>query len=133
MKFLRHLLTDVALVAAAIAVAVLLLMAGLYLAHYPAHRVLGIWFTGALGTRTDVLISLNYACPLILTGLAAGVAFRSGVFNIGAEGQSILGAIFTTTLATRLWPGLPAAAAVPLALIAAGIGGAAWALIAGTL
>jgi len=133
MKFFRRLLTDLTLVAAAIAVAVLLLMAALYLAHYPAHRILGTWLNGALGTRTDVLISLNYACPLILTGLAAGVAFRSGVFNIGAEGQSILGAIFTTALATRFLPALPAPIAIPLAIVAAGIGGAAWAFIAAIL
>jgi simple sugar transport system permease protein len=109
-------------------------MAGLYAAGYPAHLVIGKWVYGAIGSRFDVLVALKNTTPLLLTGLAAGVAFRSGVFNIGAEGQSVLGGIAATTLATRLLPGVGSGwVAIPLALLVAVIAGAAWAAIASVL
>ncbi len=75
-------------------------------------------------------MSLKNACPLIFTGLAAAVAFRSGVFNIGAEGQSILGTIAAITLATRILPYISSPLlAIPLCALAGAIGGALWALI----
>lgn len=131
MKTVRGFLTDLALVGTAIGVALLLLAAALALTGHP--KILWEWVEGAAGTRADLLIALKGACPLILTGLAAGVAFRSGVFNIGAEGQAIAGALLTVWLATRLAPGLPAGAALPGALVAAAIGGAAWALVPAAL
>ncbi len=72
------------------------------------------------------------ACPLLLTGLAVAVAFRAGIWNIGAEGQLLVGAVMVAWLGTRLgtWP---AALALPLLLAAAAAGGAAWASIAAVL
>lgn len=133
MKSISGFLADLALVSAAITATLLLMMLGLYLAGFPAHHVLREWAVSAAGTRADLLISLKNACPLILTGLAAGVAFRSGVFNIGAEGQSILGSLAAVALATRFLPNLPVAAAIPAVLLVAALGGAAWALIAAVL
>ena len=105
----------------------------LWAAHYPAGLILREWFLGAVGTWGDVLVSLKDATPLIFTGLAAGVAFRAGVFNIGAQGQAVLGALAAVWLATRVAPGLHAWAGIPLALLVAGIGGGFWALIAAGL
>lgn len=131
---MRAFFEDLLLVAVAIGAAVAVVMIGLQLAGYPARAVAREWIGGAMGTRTDVLVSLKYACPLIFTGLAAGVAFRSGVFNIGAEGQSILGAIGAVTLATRLFPGVTSSGlAVTLAICAAACAGAGWAAIAAAL
>src|SRR5690349_9045504 len=104
MKSIRLFLVDLGLVAGTIALTVLVLMAGLYAAGYPAHQVIGKWVYGAIGSRFDFLVALKNTTPLLLTGLAAGVAFRSGVFNIGAEGQSVLGGIAAAALATRLLP-----------------------------
>ncbi len=132
MRRLRALLADFSRVLAAVAVAALLVGGMLALAGYSPHLLLD-WVAGACGSRAQVLLSLKNACPLILTGLAAGIAFRSGVFNIGAEGQSILGAMATVTLATRVLPNLPMAAAIPTALVAASLGGALWALIPAAL
>lgn len=70
--------------------------------------------------------------PLLLTGLAVAIAFRAGIWNIGAEGQLLLGAILVAALGTRLG-GWPAWAALPVALAAAALAGAAWAGIAATL
>ncbi len=134
MTKLNTFLIELLIVAISICAAILLLMLGLALAHYPAAHVLADWFRGAIGTRTDLLIALKNATPLILTGLAAGIAFRSGVFNIGAEGQSILGAIAATTIATRLLPLIGESwLAIPTALLAAAMVGAGWALIAALL
>jgi simple sugar transport system permease protein len=134
MRTLRAFLTDLLLFASSIAAAGLLLALGLAAARYPAWGVLREWAVGAAGTRGDLLVALKNACPLILTGLAAGVAFRSGVFNIGAEGQSILGAAAATAVATRLFPGMQnPALAMGLALLAGALGGAGWGAVAALL
>jgi simple sugar transport system permease protein len=133
-KSFRGFFTDLGLVIASIGVAAVLLWIGLTAARFPALRVMSEWVTGAVGTRGDWLVAMKNACPLILTGLAAGVAFRSGVFNIGAEGQSILGAIAAVTVATRWMPGASSTwIGIPAALIAAAIGGAMWAFVAAAL
>lgn len=73
----------------------------------------------------EVLLS---ATPLLFTGMAVAIAFRAGYWNIGAEGQFLMGAVFTTWLALSL-PGLPSYAALPLGLLAGAVGGAGWALL----
>lgn len=71
-------------------------------------------------------------CPLLLTGLAVAIAFRAGIWNIGAEGQLLVGAVMVAWLGSHLgaWPPW---LATPLALAAAALGGAAWAGVAGVL
>jgi len=71
-------------------------------------------------------------CPLLLTGLAVTIAFRAGIWNIGAEGQLLVGAAAVAWLGTRLG-GLPGWLVMPAVLAAAGLGGAAWAAIAALL
>ncbi len=73
------------------------------------------------------------ATPLVLTGLSVALAFRAGLFNIGAEGQLAVGA-FATALAGGALPlGTPAALALPVALLAGALGGALWGAIPGAL
>lgn len=82
-----------------------------------------------LSLLADTLVR---ATPLIIAGLAVALAFRGGVFNIGAEGQLLVGAVAGTTVA--LWTGEAlGSAALVLALVAATIAGAAWAAIAAEL
>jgi ABC-type uncharacterized transport system permease subunit len=69
--------------------------------------------------------------PLILTGLAVAVAFRSGVFNIGAEGQLKIGAVFAVWVG--IWLPMPFPLHVVVALAAGILGGALWAFIPGIL
>jgi simple sugar transport system permease protein len=85
----------------------------------------GSWYAFGSGT-------LVRATPLILTGLAVAIAFRAGVFNIGAEGQFIVGAVGAAAVALSL-PSLPAFLLLPGALIAGAIAGAAWAGVASIL
>jgi simple sugar transport system permease protein len=81
---------------------------------------------GALG---NTLIS---ATPLAFTGLAAAVAFRMRLFNIGAEGQLYFGAIGAAGIALVL-AGQPGIVIVPAMIVAGAAGGAAWGAIPGVL
>jgi simple sugar transport system permease protein len=70
--------------------------------------------------------------PLVFTGLSIAFAFRCGLFNIGAEGQLIIGTLFTVT-AGYIFRDLPAYVLVPLVLAAGALGGGLWAAIPGIL
>ena len=74
---------------------------------------------------------IEYSCPYILTGLAVAFAFKTGVFNIGAEGQYVVGAIVAVLVGIFV-PG-PAWLLVPLCLIAAMLAGMLWGGIVGFL
>ncbi len=78
---------------------------------------------GALGTRLAVTETLTRATPLILTGLAAAVAFRARLWNIGGEGQFFIGAIAVAAVGAELTAGLPAALAIPVLLVVGAAGG----------
>lgn len=97
-------------------------------------------FRGAVyNTRADDFLTgirsltntLGAAAPLIAAGLGVAVAFRVGLFNIGAQGQIVFGAAFTALLTFGL--DLPAALQLPVTLAGGLIGGAIWAGIAGLL
>ena len=93
----------------------------------------GAFWRGSLGTRNAFLSgTLVRAIPLCLIGVGLAIAFRAGVFNIGGEGQLLLGAMAATLVALSLGPSL-GAASIPVAMIAAAIAGAGWAGIAGFL
>jgi simple sugar transport system permease protein len=70
--------------------------------------------------------------PLILAGLAVAIAFRAGLFNIGAQGQYLMGILACTVIGVAFasWPGY---ILLPLVLIAGALAGAFWAGIAGVL
>jgi simple sugar transport system permease protein len=84
---------------------------------------------GNLVLITDALVR---ATPLMITGLAVALAFRGGVFNIGAEGQLIVGAIASTAVTLGLQSALGHFVLIP-ALAAGALAGAAWAAIAAEL
>lgn len=65
--------------------------------------------------------------PILLTGLAVIIPLRAGLFNLGAEGQLYMGALFATIVALY-GPELPAWAAIPLCMVAGAVGGGLWAL-----
>jgi simple sugar transport system permease protein len=84
-----------------------------------------------LTNLAGLLQSLVLATPLIFTGLAVAFGFHAGLFNIGAPGQLIMGAIATTLVGVYL-PG-PGWLVLPLAIAAAALGGAVWGSIPGWL
>lgn len=75
--------------------------------------------------------TMTVSVPLIFAGLGLGIGFRAGLFNIGAQGQIILGAVFAGYVGFAL--DLPPVVHVVLAVVAAAIGGGLWAGIAGVL
>jgi simple sugar transport system permease protein len=70
--------------------------------------------------------------PLVLTGLAVAFAFRCGMFNIGGQGQYLVGAVMAVWIGSEL-PNLPGVLHILLAIVAGTLVGAAWAGIAGFL
>ena len=85
----------------------------------------GSWYAFGSGT-------LVRATPLVLTGVGVAIAFRAGVFNIGAEGQFLVGAAAGAAAALS-FSMLPAVLLIPSSLIAGAAAGAAWAWIAAML
>lgn len=74
---------------------------------------------------------LTYASPLIFTGLSVAFSFRTGVFNIGAEGQFVVGALAACVLGILV--DVPVWIHVPLCILAAAAAGCIWSLIVGVL
>jgi ABC-type uncharacterized transport system permease subunit len=89
-------------------------------------------FTGPLQDLFGVTECLVRAVPLILVGLGIAIAFRSGIINIGAEGQIVVGVVASSAVALAL-PGLPGWALLPLCLVTGAAAGGLWAGIAGVL
>lgn len=108
---------------AAIAVALLLCAGLIAAAGVNPLTAYAEMLKGALGSRLSITETLTRAVPLIFTGLAAAVAFRARVWNIGAEGQFYIGALVTAALGHSLFAGLPAAAAIPLIMATAMLAG----------
>jgi simple sugar transport system permease protein len=87
-------------------------------------------FTGAFGNKYALAETLLKTTPLIFTGLSVAVAFQAGLFNIGAEGQLLMGAL-ATAMVGSFEIGMPAVVHVTLALVAAALVGGLWGGIAG--
>lgn len=99
---------------------------------YPASATLSALLRGSVGSWYALTsATLVRAVPLLLTGGAVAVAFRAGVFNIGAEGQLLVGAAAGAAVALLLPGG--AAASTIIGLVAGAGAGAAWAAIAAVL
>lgn len=109
-----------------------LLWLALALGGHDASQAVRALLDGAFGSADRFAsITLVRATPLILAGLAVALAFRAGVWNIGAEGQLYVGACVAAWLGIEL--GLPAMLTVPLLVVAAALAGALWALIPAVL
>jgi len=117
-----------------LAVVVALLVGALVIlasGHDPweAYRAL---FEGAFGTRRSRAETLVYSAPLLLGGLAFAVAARGGMFNIGIEGQLVIGG-FAAALVGATDLGLPGPLHMTIAIIAAFLAGGVWGFIPGIL
>ncbi|WDV47073.1 ABC transporter permease [Clostridiaceae bacterium M8S5] len=88
---------------------------------------------GSLGSIPKIGETLLKSTPIILTGLSVAFAFKTNLFNIGAEGQYIAGAI-STVVASYIFRGIESPfLLIPLTLLGGMLGGAIWASIAGVL
>ena len=87
---------------------------------------------GAFGSGQTIGRTLEKATPLMLSGLAVAFAFKAGLFNIGAQGQLIFGAIVSAWLGYTI-TGLPWYLHTPLALLGGAVAGGLFAAIPGAL
>ena len=88
---------------------------------------------GVFGSLDDLAEVVVKAIPLVLCGLAVAVAAKIRLWNVGGEGQLVLGGIGASAVALFLAPRLPASAVLPLMLVTAFLTGGLWALFAGLL
>jgi simple sugar transport system permease protein len=84
---------------------------------------------GAFGYEEALGYTLYYTTNFIFTGLAVAVAFHAGLFNIGGEGQAYIGGLGVGLAMLALDSFLPGWLLIPIGIMAAGLFGAAWALI----
>jgi simple sugar transport system permease protein len=94
-----------------------------------AYQALAV---GSFGSGNAIVNTLVNATPLILAGLAVGIGFKAGLFNIGAYGQFLVGAVSASIVAIALNNASPAVA-IPLSLLAGMAGGLLWGFIPGFL
>lgn len=89
-------------------------------------------FKGAFGNATNIGKTLVKATPLIFTGLAATFAYRCGVFNLGAEGQFVMGAVASIWISVTV-KGISGVPLIILSLVFGTITGGIWGAIPGIL
>ena len=98
-----------------------------YLAGSTAAEGYKALFQGSLGSQYSVGETLVEAIPLFLSGLAVALAFQGGLFNIGVEGQLLVGGLVAGALGTKL--NQPAGVHLVICIAGAMVAGALWALI----
>jgi general nucleoside transport system permease protein len=115
----------------AVCLAVALLVAAGVVALVGQHplEVITVLVRGAFGTQRGLSYTFYYATTFIFTGLAVAVAFHGGLFNIGGEGQAIMGGLGAGLVALWLSSALPAWLMLPLMLVSGAIFGMAWAAV----
>lgn len=133
MRFERREHRPVALVIATPIFAIIgaLAIAGVLIALAGAPVLTAYWkiVTGAFGSRLSTTETLIRATPLILTGLAAAVAFRARLWNIGAEGQFYFGAIAAAAASAHLVGGWPSLLQIPVLFVFGALAGMALLLL----
>ncbi|MFN2460855.1 MAG: ABC transporter permease [Candidatus Velthaea sp.] len=101
------------------------------LAHASPIDGFAALFGGALGNASEVAETLVQTTALLFPALGIALAFRAGLFNIGAEGQLVLGGLAAGVLGAAL--PLPGIVVIPVALAAGAAAGGAWGGLAGFL
>ena len=124
-------LRQAARIAAALLAAFSLTLLVILLAHQSPREALTALASGAFGNAYAVADMLTKTTPLLLTGLGVAIAFRARLWNIGGEGQFLVGTLAASALGAYALKGLPAPLLIPLILIAGAAAGAGWAGLAG--
>lgn len=125
---------DVAVLPAVNLAFALLVAAGVVLlVGFNPGEVLGLLIQGAFGSTSGLSYTLYYATTFVFTGLAVAVAFHGGLFNIGGEGQAVMGGLGAGLAALAWSAALPAWLMLPLMVLAAALFGGAWAAVPGAL
>ena len=118
-----------------VAAAILALLIGAAILAFQGIHPLtayGALLKGAFGNLSAFSRTLEKTTPLIFSGLAIAIGFKAGLFNIGAQGQLLFGAIASAVVGFAV-TGLPAFCHIPLALFCGALAGAVYAAIQGVL
>ncbi len=119
-----------------LAILAALVVAGIAVVAAGANPLEAYWalIDGAVGTPTRVARTIGRSTPFIGTALAMAFAYKAGLFNIGAEGQILAGAVAAAWVGT--WSSLagwPAPLLIPVVLLAGAVGGLLWGAIPGAM
>ena len=87
---------------------------------------------GAFGSLRGIQFTIASAAPLVLGGMAVGLGFKAGLFNIGAQGQFLMGAMGSAAVGAAV-AGASPWVAIPVAILSGALLGAAWGFIPGAL
>jgi simple sugar transport system permease protein len=128
----KSILKQILILLAALAGALLVGALFLLLAKSDPIKAYGVMFKGPISDKFGMTETLVRAVPLLLVGLGIIISFRSGIINIGAEGQILAGAIGAAAVANS-FPQLPPALLILLVFAAGILSGALWGGIAGWL
>ena len=115
-------------VVTALAIAALIILA----AGADPIKAYGALYQGALGSPAAIANTIGKSIPYMIAGLAVALGFKSGLFNIGAEGQIYAGGVLAIFLGYSL-TGLPAIIHIPIVLLGGLVGGMIWGAIPGFL
>ena len=112
-----------------VAIAVAFLVGAIFLVvmGYDPIKIYGTLIEGIFSKPKYLAYSVVYATPLIFVGLAVAFSFKTGVFNIGAEGQFVVGSMAACLVG--IFVDAPAIIHVPLCFLAAAAAGAVWGVI----
>jgi len=117
---------------ASLVLALLICAVVIIICGYSPAEAYGAMFKGAFGSKYYFSQTLGTSIPLVFSGLAMLMAVKVGIFNIGIEGQMLVGS-FAAAIAGRYVTGLPKLLHLPLALLAGAVMGGIWAVIAAWL
>ncbi|QQY80272.1 simple sugar transport system permease protein [Keratinibaculum paraultunense] len=126
MKRNRFIMIGISILLGLIVGAIVLLIAG-----FNPLEAYGVMIKGVFGSPKYISWTIIRSTPLILTGISVAFAFRTGLFNIGAEGQFIIGSLVATLVG--YFVKLPPIIHPIVALLAGALAGALWAGFAGLL
>lgn len=116
-----------------LAIALLVAAGVVMLVGFEPGKVLALLIKGAFGSKAGISYTLYYATTFVFTGLAVAVAFHGGLFNIGGEGQAIMGGLGAGLAALAFSDTLPAPLMLPLIVLSAALFGCVWAAVPGAL
>jgi len=120
------LFTIIAIILGFLIGAIVLLITG-----FNPMQAYGVLFRGVFGSPKSRMYAMQFATPIIFTGLSVTFAFKTGLFNIGAEGQYIMGSMVAMVLGVSLR--LPPVVHGVVCVLGGGLAGAVWGGIAGVL
>jgi general nucleoside transport system permease protein len=116
-----------------LAIALLVAAGVVLLVGFDPGKVLALLIKGAFGSQAGISYTLYYATTFVFTGLAVAVAFHAGLFNIGGEGQAIMGGLGAGLAALAWSQALPGWVMLPMMVLAAAGFGCVWAAVPGAL